>query len=80
MESTFQNWLFSQLDRQDEIGLLARAMAKADFSFSNTNRRWDEHKAWASIVTRQGKPEHIPAFNLAWHEYKIMKQKMEPAE
>jgi hypothetical protein len=28
---------------------------------------------WADIVTRHGKPEHVLAFNRAWHEYQTNK-------
>lgn len=77
MKLTFKRWLFNQKDRQDEIGKFARAMLKVDFSFSRSKRRWDEHKQWAGIVTRQGKQEHISAFNRAWNEYQSVEETME---
>jgi hypothetical protein len=77
MELTFKRWLFNQKDRQDEIGKLARAMLKVDFSYVRSKRKRDEHKQWAGIVTRHGKQEHIFAFNRAWNEYQAVEEAIE---
>ena len=69
MEITFQDWLFQQQSRADQVGNLARAISTADLRYTPSRRKEDEHKKWADIITRQGKSEHIRAFNGAWHEY-----------
>lgn len=69
MDMTFQNWLLQQQSRTDRIGKLARAVNTVDHTYTPSRRKNDEHKKWADIITRQGKPEHIPAFNRAWDEY-----------
>jgi uncharacterized protein YozE (UPF0346 family) len=79
MQLTFKQWLFNQKERKDKIGKFARAMLKVDFSFVRSRKRWDEHKQWASIVTRQGKQEHIFAFNQAWHEYQAVEKSLDTA-
>jgi uncharacterized protein YozE (UPF0346 family) len=79
MKLTFKHWLFNQKDRKDDIGKFARAMLKVDFSFVQSKRRWDEHKQWAGIVTRQDKQEHVFAFNRAWREYQSVEKTMESA-
>jgi len=74
MNLTFRSWLFKQTERQDQIGKLARAMAKLDASQVQLQQKRDEHKKWANIVTRHGKPEHVLAFNQAWREYQLASQ------
>ncbi len=70
MNTTFQQWLFNQKQRKDQIGKLARAMAAVDYKTIRSRRRKpDEHRKWAGIITRHGNPEHVFAFNQAWHEY-----------
>lgn len=74
MKLTFKEWLFNQKERPDKVGKLARAMAEVDFSYVRSRRKPDEHKRWANIVTRHGKPEHVLTFNRAWEEYQAAKQ------
>jgi hypothetical protein len=74
MKLTFKEWLSDQKKRKDQIGSLARAMAKIDYSYVRSRRKPDEHKKWANIVTRHGKPEHVLIFNRAWREYQAAKQ------
>jgi uncharacterized protein YozE (UPF0346 family) len=69
MKLTFKEWLFKQKERKDAVGRLARAMDEVDFSYVKPRRKPDEHKKWANIVTRHGKPEHVLTFNRAWREY-----------
>lgn len=76
MNLTFNSWLFNQKDRQDQIGKLARFLNRLDHRPVQQRGRSDEHKKWANIITRHGEPEHIRAFNLAWHEYQIASQGM----
>lgn len=76
MKLTFKEWLLNQKGRKDRIGKLARAMAEIDFSYVQPRRKPDEHKRWANIITRHGKPEHVPTFNQAWQEYQAAKQAM----
>ena len=71
MNLTFKRWLFNQNERQDQIGKLARAMASLDSKYVQLQQKRDEHKKWANIVTRHGKPEHVIAFNQAWREYQV---------
>ncbi|MCB9446696.1 MAG: hypothetical protein H6669_20885 [Ardenticatenaceae bacterium] len=66
---TFRSWLLQQQSRADRVGKLARALSTVDYSHTPARRKDDEHKKWADIITRQGKPEHIQAFNRAWNEY-----------
>jgi hypothetical protein len=76
MNLTFKRWLFNQKERKDQIGKLALAMEKVDYSYIKPRRKPDEHKKWAKIVTRHGRPEHVPAFNRAWREYLTAKQEV----
>jgi hypothetical protein len=73
METTFQSWLLQQQSRSDRVGKLARALSTADLNYTPPRRKNDEHKKWADIITRRGKPEHIQAFNRAWNEYQEAK-------
>lgn len=73
MTTTFQDWILQQQSRMDEVGKLARAIRVADLSYTSSRRKDDEHKKWADIITRQGQPEHIRAFNGAWDEYLAVK-------
>ncbi len=73
MEITFQDWLLQQQSRADLVGNLARAVSTTDPHYTPTRRKNDEHKKWADIITRQGKPEYIQAFNGAWNEYLAIK-------
>ena len=73
MKLTFRQWLFEQDERKDPIGRLARAMAQVDISSIKPRRKPDEHKRWAGIITRHGRPEHVPAFNEAWQEFQWAK-------
>ena len=73
MEMTFRNWLSRQQSRMDRVGKLARAISTVDPSYTPSRRKNDEHKKWADIITRQGQPEHIQAFNRAWNEYQEAK-------
>ena len=72
MDTSFQNWLLQQQSRKDRVGSLARAVSTADLSYIPPRRKNDEHKKWADIITRQGQPEHIRAFNRAWDEYQTI--------
>ena len=74
MNLTFTSWLFNQLERKDQIGNLSRFLEKLDHGYERLRRKPDEHKKWADIITRHGEPEHILAFNLAWHEYQVARQ------
>ncbi len=76
MNITFKRWLFNQKGRKDQIGKLARAMANVDYSYMQPGRKPDEHKDWAKIITRHGRPEHVLAFNRAWREYQTEKQEV----
>ncbi len=77
MKTTFQQWLFNQKQRKDQIGKLARTMAIVDYKTIRSRRKkLDEHRKWAGIITRHGKPEHVVAFNQAWREYQKAKQEM----
>lgn len=76
MKLTFKNWLANQKEREDQIGKLARAMTDVDYSYIKKRRKPDEHKKWADIITRHGKPEHVLIFNRAWREYQTAKQAM----
>ena len=76
MNLTFKHWLFDQKGRKDQIGKLARAMEQVDYSYIKPRRKPDEHKKWAKIVTRHGRPEHVLAFNRAWREYLAEKQEV----
>lgn len=67
----FQEWLNKQKDRQDAIGRLAQALHDVDakqYPYSR-RRRPDEHRKWASIVTRFGSQAHVRSFNKAWQEF-----------
>jgi hypothetical protein len=75
MEMTFRSWLIQQQSRMDRVGKLARAISKVDANYTPPRRKNDEHKKWADIITRQGGPEHIRAFNRAWNEYQAAKDK-----
>jgi hypothetical protein len=75
----FQQWLRKQQDRQDQIGRLARALADVDikqYPYSR-RRRPDEHRKWASIITRFGSQMHVRSFNKAWQEFLKAKDKAE---
>jgi hypothetical protein len=70
MKSTFQHWLFSQQERRDQIGQLARAMTQVtEVGDTKPSRKPDEHKKWAGIIIKHGEPEHVFVFNQAWQEY-----------
>jgi hypothetical protein len=74
----FKQWLDKQRDRQDGIGRLARALADIDtkkYPYSR-RRRPDEHRKWASIVTRFT-PAHVQSFNKAWREFNQAKAKQQ---
>lgn len=78
----FQQWLDKQKDRQDQIGRLARALADIDvkkYPYSR-RRRPDEHRKWASIITRFGSPMDVRSFNKAWQEFLKAKDKAEQKE
>ncbi len=75
----FQQWLNQQKDRQDQVGGLARALDEVDamkYPYSQ-RRKADEHRKWASIVTRFGSPAHVRSFNLAWQEFLQARQRTE---
>jgi uncharacterized protein YozE (UPF0346 family) len=74
MDMTFRKWLLQQQKREDRVGKLARAVSTVDPNYIPPRRKHDEHKKWADIITRQGKPEHIQAFNRAWDEYLAAKE------
>ena len=78
----FKQWLDKQKDRQDGIGRLARALADIDGKKYPTSRRRrpDEHRKWASIVTRFGTPAHVQSFNKAWREFNQAKARAEQQE
>lgn len=69
MKFTFEHWLLKQKERQDRIGGLARAISRIEDDHF-PRRKFDEHKKWADLMIRHGLPEHVPAFNQAWREYK----------
>lgn len=78
----FQQWLDKQRDRDDQIGRLARALADVDvkkYPYSR-RRRPDEHRKWASIITRFGSQRHVRSFNKAWQEFLKAKEKDERKE
>lgn len=68
---TFQNWLASQKERQDNIGQLARKWADIDLNkrIYARRRKNDEHMKWATILTRHNNPSYIRTFNAAWKEF-----------
>jgi uncharacterized protein YozE (UPF0346 family) len=74
VEMTFRNWLLEQQSRTDPVGKLARAISTVDHNYTPPRRKNDEHKKWADIITRQGQPEHVLAFNRAWDEYQAAKE------
>ena len=79
----FYNWLLKQQDRQDAIGLFARALADVDKKRLKKKRRGrrknDPHKKWADIVTRRDNPRLTMAFNDAWQEFTAYQQEHAPA-
>lgn len=78
----FQQWLDKQKDRQDQIGGLARALDDVDakkYPYSR-RRKADEHRKWASIVTRFGSQAHVRSFNKAWQEFLKAKKRAEKQE
>lgn len=74
MDFTFQSWLNKQEQRRDQVGRLARLVVNANYKYVERKRKRDEHKKWASIITKIGEQEHIFAFNTAWQEYTEEKQ------
>ena len=78
MPTTFEEWLISQQNREDDIGHLARALAQLDIQQKSSKRKPDEHKYWVDAVTRISEPGHIHAFNYAWQEYLQAKQAASP--
>ena len=75
----FQQWLMSQKGREDNIGRLARDLDDVDTIKYPVSRRRkaDEHRQWASIVTRFGSPMHVRSFNKAWKEFLQAKKRSE---
>lgn len=71
MNAAFKPWLLKQIERQDQIGILARAMSQIEDNYK-PRRKFDEHKKWADLVTRLGNPDHVRAFNRAWREYQAV--------
>jgi hypothetical protein len=65
----FADWLVHQQQREDAIGDLARVLVLQTITQKVSNRRIDEHKNWADIVTKSDTPGHIFAFNDAWQEF-----------
>lgn len=65
----FREWLQEQQEREDNIGVLARALAGKEGRPMSKKRRWDEHRHWVNIVTRMNKPRLNYVFNNAWQEY-----------
>ena len=78
----FQQWLTNQKEREDQIGRLARDMDEIDAKKypASQRRKADEHRQWASIVTRFGSPAHVRSFNQAWQEFLQAKQRAEQQE
>jgi hypothetical protein len=78
----FQQWLNRQQDREDAIGRLATALADIDakkYPYSR-RRKPDEHRKWATIVTRLGSQVHVRSFNRAWSEFLKAKARSEKQE
>jgi hypothetical protein len=65
----FREWLQEQQEREDNIGVLARALDGKEGRPRSKKRRWDEHRHWVNIVTRMNMPRLNYVFNTAWQEY-----------
>ncbi len=66
----FADWLIGQQQRKDHVGDLARVLVLQNVTPKKvSNRKLDEHKSWADVVTKSDTPGHIFAFNDAWQEF-----------
>jgi hypothetical protein len=73
----FEDWIAVQQSRDDFIGEFARILATQDTEPAPSRRRSnvDEHRSWADIVTRMPPPGYSDAFNQAWREFLLARQK-----
>jgi hypothetical protein len=74
---TFEEWITVQQSRKDFIGEFARILATQDREQTVSKRRSnvDEHRFWADIITRMPPPGYVVAFNQAWQEFLLARQK-----
>lgn len=72
---TFESWLIEQQNREDIIGALARVPSMQDPEYRSSSRKPDEHKIWTDIVIRISETGYIAAFNDAWQEFQVAKNK-----
>jgi hypothetical protein len=77
MMMKFEEWIAVQQSRDDFIGEFARILATQDREPTVSKRRSnvDEHRIWADIVTRMPPPGYVDAFNHAWQEFLLARQK-----
>ena len=75
----FQNWLNEQQDRDDLIGELARLPQMQNVEHKETRPKKNEHKNWVDVVITIADPSHRDAFNDAWQEYILYREKVEGA-
>jgi hypothetical protein len=74
MELSFGEWIAAQIDRQDEIGDLARMPSMLESVPQPTRRRFDEHRSWADVVVRIAGSGHVEIFNAAWQEFLLARE------
>jgi hypothetical protein len=72
---TFESWLNEQQYREDTIGALARIPSMQQVEHKGSPRKPDEHKIWTDIVIRISELGYVEAFNEAWQEFQVAKQK-----
>ena len=67
METTFENWIRTQVDRGDPVGRLARVIsADDDTPQGQWKANWLDH-----LARRNAGPGATAAFEKAWEEYSL---------
>lgn len=79
MTLKFEEWIFDQKEREDEVGEFARGLNMQDIGSKLLGRKPDEHKSWANIVVGMSKPIRISTFNEAWQEFQVEKKLVDEA-
>lgn len=76
MDLKFEEWLHDQQERKDMIGDFARDVHAKAVDPKPARQKTNEHKIWADIVVRSnGLEHHMAAFNTAWQEFLLAKEK-----